>query len=487
MQTLKLLWIATLAAAMPPCVAQNLTSQQETSITDLLSAQQNLTRSPGVALVIRRHGRIVYSRGLGIDGNGAPFTPDTPTYLGSLSKSFTALAVMQLVTDGCIRLDEPVQTYLPDFILRDPRGRKITVRHLLQQTSGLTDHNLPDWTWPWPRTFVDATRRAQKVTELASEPGTHHAYHNANYVLLADVVERVGGEPFATYLKHHVFAPLGMRSAHAVSWMDESADGVPRGHIFVLGNPLAVSAPQFFVGGAGGVIASATDLSRWLELFGHDGSSETGNRLLPMGTISRMLRPESDAPYLYQYGWVVRQYGTQLIRHNGGLPTFTAHAAFAGDDSLSIAIVVNASPANPAWTQIGQDIADGVVAILEGKTPTVQTQRMGMRVEAVALSITMLMLVYCTWLARRANRWRERRLATRGKAPLAWLWLRALLLPGISLLLILVALPALVGLVESWSWLWLLCYSPVITICLWALAAASTVVIVLRSRGLLHT
>lgn len=481
------MWLA--AALVIPtarCLAQNLTPEQETAITNLMIAQQNLTHAPGVAVVVRRQGRIVYSRGRGIDGNGGPFTPDTPAYLGSLSKSFTALAVMQLVAAGRVGLDEPVQTYLPDFTPQDARARKITVRHLLQQTSGLTDRNLPDWTWPPPRTFVAATRRAQQVTELASEPGTHHAYHNANYMLLADVVERVSGETFARYLERHVFVPLGLRSARAVNWIDEAADGVPRGHVFLLGNPLAVGAPQFFVGGAGGVIASAADLSRWLELFAHDGSSETGTRLLPAGTAAQMLRPETDAPYQYQYGWIVRRPGTRLIRHNGGLPTFTAHSAFAEDDSLSIAIVVGASPANAAWTEIGEDIANGIVAILDGKTPNAQSTRLGLRVEAIVLSFTVLMLVYCMRLARRAHRWHEGRRSVWRGASLGWLWLRALLLPSIPVLLILLALPALVSLVESWSWLWLLYYSPMITGCLWALAAASSVVVVLRCRSLLQ-
>jgi len=476
---------AALVAPTARCVAQNLTREQETAITHLLTAQQSLTRVPGLALVMRRQGRIVYSRGRGIDGNGAPFTPDTPAYLGSLSKSFTALAVMQLVAAGGVRLDEPVQTYLPDFILQDPRGRKIAVRHLLQQTSGLTDRNLPDWTWPSPRTFVEATRRVQKVTALASEPGTHHAYHNANYMLLADIVERVSDETFARYLERHVFVPAGMRSARAVSWMDEAADGVPRGHTFLLGNPLAVGGPRSFIGGAGGVISSAADLSRWLELFAHDGSSESGTRLLPTGTIAQMLRPETDAPYQYQYGWIVREQGTRLIRHNGGLPTFTAHGAFAQDDSLSIAVVVNASPANPAWTEIGENIVDGIVAILDGKTPTAQSGRMGLRVEAIFVAFTVLMLAYCAWLATRANRWREQRRSVRDTAPLVRLWLRALLPPGIAVLLILLGLPALVSFVESWSWLWLWYYSPAITGCLWALAAASSVVVFLRARSLL--
>jgi CubicO group peptidase (beta-lactamase class C family) len=465
--------------------ADELTYAQETAITGMLRAQQRLTRTPGLALIVRRHGQVVYARGLGVDGDGAPFTINTRAYLGSLSKSFTALAVMQLVVAGRVELDAPVRTYLTDFQLQDPRGARITVRHLLQQKSGLTDANLPDWTLPWPRNFAESTRRVHAVKELTSEPGTQHAYHNANYMLLGDLVGRVSGESLGSYLQRHVFTPIQMRSAGAVSWMDERADGVSPGYVFVLGKPIALRAPSFFIGGAGGVFASAADLSTWLEVFAGNATRHTGTALLPSPTIAAMLTPETEDPYQYQYGWVVRQHGTQLIRHNGGLPTFTAHAAFAADDSISIAFVANSSPANPAWTQLGQDVADGVVAILEGRVPSIKSTRVGVRVEACFLAFTILMLAFCAVLVRRARRWRSRANATAGGTALFLLYLRATLLPSLTALAIFVGLPMVVSLVESWSWLWLLYFSPVITVCLWVIGLSAAAVIVARCRHLL--
>ena len=106
---------------------QSLAPAQDAAITRLLSGQQSRTRAPGIALIIRRKGDVVYARGLGVDGEGASFTVNTPVYLGSQSKSFTATAVMQLVANNRRDLDRPVITYLPDFVLKDPRGARKTV------------------------------------------------------------------------------------------------------------------------------------------------------------------------------------------------------------------------------------------------------------------------------------------------------------------------------------------------------------------------
>jgi CubicO group peptidase (beta-lactamase class C family) len=388
------------------------------------------------------------------------------------------------VAERRVDLDRLVAAYLPEFTPADPRGSRITVRHLLMQTSGLTDSNLPDWSWPWPRTFVEATRRAQRVKHLASDPGTRHAYHNANYMLLGDLVERISGTSLSDYLQNRVFEPLALRTARAVNWADADRD-VPRSHVFVLGHALALRAPGFFVGGAGGVIASTADLSRWLELFAHDGRSEQGRWLLPPGLTARMVQPENTLPYQYQYGWVVRQPGTDLVRHNGGLPTFTAHAAFAPDDSVSIAVAVNASPANPAWSEIGEEVADGVVTVLAGGTPIIRSDRFGLRVEQVSLAVTMLSIGWTIVLCRRAGHWQSARRMLTTRGALCRLWIKAGAVPGLVIVLVLVAIPTAVSFVESWSWLWLLYYSPTITICLWSVAAAAAALALVRSRFLL--
>ena len=151
---------------------------------------------PGVAIAITKGDQVVQVGGYGHDSSGAAVTATTPMPVASVSKSFTALAVMQLVEAGKVALDAPVRQYLPDFRIADPRGARITVRQLLNQTSGISDGTLPEKSLPQPDSLAAAVVRARAAT-LAAEPGTKHVYTNTNYHLAARLVEVVAGEPFA--------------------------------------------------------------------------------------------------------------------------------------------------------------------------------------------------------------------------------------------------------------------------------------------------
>lgn len=464
-----------------PALAQSPTAAQAAAITDLLVRQQAATHIPGMALIVRQRGVIIYRRAIGTDGNGAAFTTETPVWVGSISKSFTALAVAQLAAAGRIDLDASVSRYLPDFKPATPDAFRITVRNLLEQTSGLTDRNLPDWSHPWPRSFADATARLSSVTRLASAPGTRHAYHNANYMLLGDLIERVSGESYSAYLGRHVFAPLHMQGARAVNLLDEAPEA-PRGHIFVFGHPVPKHVAGMFVGGAGGVIVSASDLDRWVEAFAQAARGDDGG-VIPGSQLRDMLDPAGGSPYLYRFGWVVRQPGTALIRHNGGLPTFVAHAAFSRNGDLGIAIVTNASLANPAWAEVGEDLADGVVDILAGRSPMdVEARQIGPLVEmgfgAVAAIVTGLGL----WLSR-PSRWR--RIWSRMSQKATWrIWLKAAAVPVLMMSCVLVLLPTGFSFVESWSWYWLWYLTPAVTASLWLIATGFALALMLRAYGI---
>jgi len=471
-----------LGMAIPlPALARSNTAARTAAITNLLLRQQAVTHIPGIAVIVRQKGAIIYQRAIGVDGNGAAFTTETPVWLGSISKSFTALAVAQLAASGRLDLDAPVVRYLPDFRPSTPEALKITVRNLLEQTSGLTDRNSPDWVHPWPHNLTEVTARLSSVTRLASAPGTHHAYHNANYMLLGDVVEHVSGEKYSAYLAQHVFTPLGMRSARAVNLMNE-ADDVPPGHVFLFGRPFPEHVAGMFVGGAGGVIASASDLDRWVEAFAR--ASQDGHAgVIPKMQIDQMLHPATAAPYLYRFGWVVRQPGTTLIRHNGGLPTFVAHAAFSPDGALSIVIVTNASLANPAWSEVGEDLADGVADILAGRPPkSIDSQQIGPTVE-IAFTVFAAVVTGLGLYFSRPRRWR--RISSKLSQKAAWqLWLRAMALPGLMISCVLVILPAAFSLVESWSWYWLWYLTPAVAASLWTIALGFGLALLLRAYGL---
>ena len=195
-------------------------------------------RGVAVALV---HGReVVHVRGYGTDSAGVPVTGDTPFRVASVSKSFTALAVMQLVERGSVRLDEPVRTYLPGFRTSDRRSDRISVRQLLDQTSGMADTGFPEVSLPQPDTLAGAVERL-RAARLVADPGTTWNYHNPNYQVAARLVEVVSGETFAGYVQRHIFGPLAMDRSSSTATDDEAVPGLADGHSSAYGR--AVPCP----------------------------------------------------------------------------------------------------------------------------------------------------------------------------------------------------------------------------------------------------
>lgn len=209
-----------------------------TAIDRFLTEQMTAQRIPGLALTIIQGDQVRYSQGYGLAHDEQAVTPQTQFYLASLSKSFTAVAVMQLVEAGQIDLDQPVQRYLPELILADAaQTAQITVRHLLNQTSGLADAGFPEMRLSQPATTSEriATLRTARLVE---PPGRELHYTNTNYQILARLVEVVSGEPFSTYLQNHLFAPLQMTQTVNVLTSTETAQkatALAQGHLVAFG------------------------------------------------------------------------------------------------------------------------------------------------------------------------------------------------------------------------------------------------------------
>ena len=182
------------------CHAQEI-DFDEAELTTFIASQLRVSQVPGLAVGIVRRDRIVYLRGFGTT-TGRGITPQTPFLIGSLSKSFTALAVMQLVEAGQLDLDAPIYQYLPWFRLGDVEAsRTITVRQLLNQTSGL----------PTSAGFFTPDADSLGKTELAHPVGQVYQYCNLNYQILGLLIEAVTGQTYAAYVQEHLLDPLQMR------------------------------------------------------------------------------------------------------------------------------------------------------------------------------------------------------------------------------------------------------------------------------------
>jgi CubicO group peptidase (beta-lactamase class C family) len=344
-------------AATIPSYAASQSDRAEAALAEQLDA----SHVPGGALsVVTNQG--TDSAGVG-DAGDAEATAATPFVIGSTTKSFTALAVMQLVDAGEVDLDAPVRDYVPELSLaRGEAVDSITVRHVLQQTSGLDDLSggalLASAADGTPLQAVAELQEA----ELKSSPGKTWRYANINYVLAGLVVERASGMTYANYIAQRIFDPLGMTHSTARG----APPDVSAGHQFWFGVPVA-SGPvvRRAVMAAGYLISTAEDLGRYLAMYLAEGRAEDGTRLVSAAGLRTLLTPGPEAqlgPWAdamssrYAMGWFVGgPWAADAVFHPGNSPDSSAMLALFPDQDMGVATMVNAGhelpvPGNPALT-----------------------------------------------------------------------------------------------------------------------------------------
>ena len=467
--------VAVLACLAPISVesqSPELPSVDAETVNDFVNSRLEHTGILGASIEVTYGNRILYLRGFGRDTNGAAVTEDTPFYLASVSKAFTAFALLQLADAGTIDLDESVQSFLPEFQLADARASRITPRHLVTHRTGLTDHINPEWGWPQPRSLQEAVARLRDVT-LATDPGTVISYHNPNYYIAARLVEVVSGQSFADYLEEHIFEPLDMNASRTVGWMDEARDGMARGTVFAYGKAIAAPGVDFFIDGAGGVISTARDLAAWMALHANGGVGPGGIRLLSEELFRQIQAPAADGVYYdYRFGWSLTPQRSLPFSHDGGLMTYSTHIGFEPNGGLGVLVLTNASPPNATWSEAARGIADGIRAIVGGVQPASVGHRIGVLFDYFLTFMALASAYAAVHSFRRNQQWAERfrRFPT---------WRLVLNLSKYALVIIffVVGVPLLFSLVESWSWVWMAYYSPV--------GVASVVLIVFSSGVIL--
>ena len=399
---------------------------------------------PGAAVALIRGDRVLMVRGYGHDSTDTPVTGDSLFRIASLSKSFTALAVMQLVDAGLVALDDPVRQHLPEFVMADPRADQVTVRELLNHTSGITDAVVPDLSRPQPSSPREAVTSLRSA-RLDTTPGTTYSYANPNYQVAARLVEVVSGEPFGEYLRRHIFEPAGMAATTSTATDDEPVPGLTEGHLIAYGHAFAAPAFGSYTTGDGGVVSSAADMARWLIVNAHGGRTADGTRIVS-GHGMRLLHAPS-APGGYALGWDTRgpasapatatTIARTRVEHSGSLFTFTSEAALWPASGYGVVLLFN-SGSPMMLDQIA--IAHGVLDIIEGTAPPTSGPHAAARIDTVLAVLTLAAVVLGACGVARAGRWVRRR---RGTPLLAGLGM----LPPV---LVLVAGAAFPWLAEAW-------------------------------------
>uniref|UniRef100_UPI003672F721 serine hydrolase domain-containing protein n=1 Tax=Plantactinospora solaniradicis TaxID=1723736 RepID=UPI003672F721 len=392
------------AAAVPVPVPAHAPGVDATSIDAVVRAYRDVTRIPGVAVAVTLGREVVHTAGYGHTAEGDAVTDHTVMAVASLSKSVTALAVMQLVDAGRVGLDVPARDYLPEFTMADDRAAAITVRQLLDQTSGMSDRTYHSFSGPPLHTLREAVA-SMRDARLAADPGTRYEYHNPNYQVAARLVEVVSGQSFDEYLRHRVFRPLGM----ADSSTGNTADDLPpsgRGHLMIGGIPVALPEPPAFGNGSGGVLSTARDMAAWLITQNDQGHGPDGTPIVSPASVTEMHRPTAAGSY--GLGWDIGRTpsGAPLIEHTGGLITVTAYQALLPTSGYGIAIMANAG------SQYGDAPALGarLIELLEGRpvSPPVSPTPL-IWIDVVLLLLALGVVFLSVRGVRRSRRWASHR------------------------------------------------------------------------------
>jgi len=308
----------------------------------------------GVSVGIERGGRVIHAKGYGFADleHRVPATAETVYRIGSITKQFTAAAVMQLVEEDELSLDDPVTQYIPDF---PTRGYEVTVRTLLNHTAGIRNvTTLEEW---WDTMALELSPE-QLMAVFADEPfdfrpGTRFAYSNSGYFLLGLVIERVSGQPYGGYLNEHLFVPLGLESTtyctdHALvpnrarGYRAEGDASDDAGDARFL-HATYLSMSQAYAAGA--VCSSVLDLLEWSRAL-------AGGDVVGRDGYERMTRPDTlvDGSRIeYGYGFASAYVeGHHRVSHVGGMLGFSGQIARYDEDDVSIVVLANTGDAKVA-------------------------------------------------------------------------------------------------------------------------------------------
>ena len=329
----------------------------------------NKAGSPGVAVTVVRDREVLYSRGFGLASleYDQPITRQTAFNVGSIAKQFTATAILMLTAEGKLSLDDEIRRYvpeLPDF------GHPITLRQLLNHTSGLRDiwalTDLAGWMPADVRTQRQALRLLSRQRSLNFAPGSSFSYSNSGYILLAEVVARIGGLPFSEWIGNNIFAPLGMEESYfyedhtrvlvgdASSYRSLGRDrGFARD---VLNSGLA---------GSGNLVSTLADLVKWSDYL---VSAEIAGESL-LARLSEEVTLPAGIRTGYGMGLSVGNYrGLRIVQHGGASAGYRSHLLIFPDAQVTVVVLANVNTVRAR--ELAYEVADVVLGDQYSAPPT---------------------------------------------------------------------------------------------------------------------
>lgn len=329
-------------------VAQNL----ETKIDSLILTIFNGKNDPGGVFMVAQNGKIIYEKGFGkanleLDAN---LTPQSVFQLGSMTKQFTAIAILMLEEQGKLNVEDPVSKYLPDY----PSGEKIILHHLLTHTSGIKDFtkmkSLSDITQKemTPKMMVDFFKN--ETPDFA--PGEKFEYNNSGYVLLGHIIELVSGEKYEDFIKKHIFEKAGMNHSYYASdrqVISGRAYGYQKKEYGYVNKTIISFSVPF---SSGALMSTAGDMLQWQNAL-------TQNRLLGAEEAKKAFRKyklNNGEEFTYGYGWHIKEInGTPTREHGGSIFGFKTMGIYIPSEDIYVIGLSNCDCHSP--TKITGEIA----------------------------------------------------------------------------------------------------------------------------------
>lgn len=353
------------AALVSACVAfsEPPTDAAIAAAADKLAAEAlSETGAVGLSVAVARNGKVIVSKGYGLAEveHGVRADGDSLFRMGSITKQFTAAAIMRLVEQGKLGLDDPITNYLPTY---NAQGREITIRHLLTHSSGIKSYT------ELKRVMADEPEREfthQEMLDmvqnepLAFEPGAQVAYCNTGYYLLGMIIENVSGKDYCAYLQEEFFGPLGLTRTRCDS-NTEIIKGRAQGYSVVgdtLVNDRGLATGTTFA--AGGLLASAHDLVVWADALAR-------GKVVSLASYKLMSTPYELAGGRmseYGFGMIIETLdGHTRISHGGNIFGFNSLLAHFPDDGLTVAVISNSQSISAKW--IAEALSRGALGFTE--------------------------------------------------------------------------------------------------------------------------
>jgi len=383
---------------------------------------------PGLAIGIVKGDQVLYLQGYGTANvDGDPVTPQTPFMLASVTKTFTALAVQQLVQAGMLELDAPVQTYISEFRLANEHsGATITVRHLLEHTSGISTVEGTQPSLQSPKATFDSALKQLARYRPEYEPSEHYEYSNWNYALLGEVIARASGQSYADYMQKNVLDPLEMSHASYADY--HTLPGVATGNLIVFGVSVPYdekTSPAML--SAGYLSASAEEMTHYLIAFLNQGQFHGKSLITSQGK----------GWYDMYWNWQPGQPGDLNYSFSGGHNSINTNIQLFSLYRVGVVVLMNTRLENGIPGPTANDIAFNIARMVIQSSYEVPSNRTFYVGYAILDGFLLFLILNILWQIFHLKGWSDRyREAGKAKRIAIWLGIFLELLLSIGILIL---------------------------------------------------